>query len=1098
MPYRIRQSMLLLLLLCSPMIRLGAQDGTTGALRGTVRTISGVPIADAKIELRSIADEVFLTMNTAEDGDYFFPQLVPGEYRVRVISYGFADVSIASIAIALGTTTRLDLHLRLTAATTVTVNTEALGEFDLLMDSGPANSTIRPDEMQSLPLDGRQSTDFALLTPLLNADDSAGAELSARGTLTSQNSYLLDGIDSTQSFSGVPRGGTRAALRIPYAAVREFRVSAAEYPTTLGHTAGAVIATVTRRGEQAFHGSAFMQARDNLFGAINPFSYVTRYNNGAPTTTFVQPKDLRLQWGATAGGPVSFLRPLRQRLFYFLAYEQQRRSYPALSSPLSPSFYNLTAVQTALLQNRGVTPAQVADTLRYLDSLTGTLPRRADGHTFFPRLDWHPQDKHQLTLEWNRAHNISPHGVRTQPVVHRAVTSFGTDVTHADDVIVRWTAFRSATFGNSLTFAYAREIRSQQPEQPLPQEPHTGSNGFSPQVNIGGELILGKPASLGRRRFPDERRWQIVDTLHWSGPASLLQTGFSASFVGEHIDSLQNEEGSYTYSNASFSTPGNGRAGALVDFITDSVFSAQSYPNGGCPSIFNTTHFFCFNSYTQSFGSSVTDFHTTDWAAFAHFQWRPAQNLTLDAGLRYELTTLPAAQHPNASLDTLFGSSARTSSLPSDTNNLAPRIGLAWSPDKSHRTVIHLGYGIYFGRIAGATLRSALANTAQPQSTVSIRLTPRTIVDATCASAGTNFGYPATYACTPNAAAARTTSAVLFDRRFQLPMVQQMQFAVERQLGPMTFSAAYIGASSRQLPNSADINIAPSTSTATFRIVRPNNGGPPGVRDGDIFVVPLYTQRISNDFGPVTAILSNASASYHALVLSVLRPLRNGVQMRVAWTYAKMLDYGQRNGETTLEQDGQFDPFNVRYDRAISTLDHRHKILASGIWQPLVHRQHIVNALLNDWSFAPIFSATSGRPYSYLISGGSSLNGGRESINGSGGARYLASVGRNTLRLPWVESFDLRFDRRVRLREHVNARFYAEGFNVLNHVNYTGLQQRAFLVGAATAGVTPLVYQDAATLASEGLNAQPFGTFTASDSDLARERRLQFGVHVEW
>jgi len=80
----------------------------------------------------------------------------------------------------------------------------------------------------------------------------------------------------------------------------------------------------------------------------------------------------------------------------------------------------------------------------------------------------------------------------------------------------------------------------------------------------------------------------------------------------------------------------------------------------------------------------------------------------------------------------------------------------------------------------------------------------------------------------------------------------------------------------------------------------------------------------------------------------------------------------------------------------------------------------------------------------------------------------------------------------------MRLRASAEAFNVANHVNVTGVTQRAFLVGTAVDGVTPLVFQNAATVASEGLNVQPFGAYTASGSGASREREVQFGLKLEF
>jgi len=111
---------------------------------------------------------------------------------------------------------------------------------------------------------------------------------------------------------------------------------------------------------------------------------------------------------------------------------------------------------------------------------------------------------------------------------------------------------------------------------------------------------------------------------------------------------------------------------------------------------------------------------------------------------------------------------------------------------------------------------------------------------------------------------------------------------------------------------------------------------------------------------------------------------------------------------------------------------------------------------------------------------------------------YLPTVGRNTLRLPDAANLDLRVSRTLRASEKVRVKGVAEIFNVANRVNYSGIMQRAFLVGTASEGVTPLVYQDAATVAAEGLNVQPFGTFTSASTAQSRERQVQLGVRLEF
>jgi hypothetical protein len=267
-----------------------------------------------------------------------------------------------------------------------------------------------------------------------------------------------------------------------------------------------------------------------------------------------------------------------------------------------------------------------------------------------------------------------------------------------------------------------------------------------------------------------------------------------------------------------------------------------------------------------------------------------------------------------------------------------------------------------------------------------------------------------------------------------------------------------------------------------------NCSGPLGVTNGETFVVSVYTARVSTNYGPVTDILSNTNATYNGLVLEERRRSRRGLELRVNWTWAKAIDDGQNNGAMP-RTNGQFDSFTIRYDRGLSTLNVAHKVAATAVWQPtVVMPERWMRTAANGWSLAPVFF------------GGTRLSGGHESSNGSGGAVYLPTIGRNTLRLPETANLDLKLDRTIRLGERLRLRVRAaaEIFNVQNRVNYTSITTLAYLVGTAVNGVMLLIFQDAATVASEGLNVESFGTYPAASSNSSRERQVQIGFKVEF
>jgi hypothetical protein len=313
--------------------------------------------------------------------------------------------------------------------------------------------------------------------------------------------------------------------------------------------------------------------------------------------------------------------------------------------------------------------------------------------------------------------------------------------------------------------------------------------------------------------------------------------------------------------------------------------------------------------------------------------------------------------------------------------------------------------------------------------------------------------------------------------------------------------------------------IAPSTDEKLFQLV--GGTGAVGVRDGETFVVPTYALRVGTDYGPVTEIISNANATYHGVTLEAQRGLGSGrggyegagrgLAFRVGWTWSKALDFGQNAGAVP-RTNGQFDPFQVRYDKGLSALNFPHRVVATAVWSPRLPgedagryatAERTIWRVADGWSIAGIFYEASGRGYSYDVFGGTRLAGGGESINGSGGSVVLPTVGRNTLRLPDSMNLNVRVSRSFGLSEGVRLRAAAEVFNVTNHLNYSGITQRAFLVGApgsdgVAVGVTPLVFQDAATVAAEGLNVLPFGAYTAAGTNETREREVQVGVRVEF
>jgi hypothetical protein len=1160
------------LAVCGSRIQAWAQSAEDGAIAGRALTGSGAPMPGAVVTARDEDTGLEQHARAGLHGEFLLPRLPVGDYAVALDG---ASDSGDTVRVELGEVTEVELRGGVAEP-----------------DAGGHGRDVSAKELDALPVNGGQWRAATLTIAGANGaaeEDGNPGEASFRGADLTQNSTRLDGASSDESFSGggagagveedidtgsdeardtaagvgsgarsVADGGQRAGSSYAFsgAAVREFRVagqaSAAEYGSALyGHGVGGVVTTASRSGSGTLHGMAFYTLRDSAWSAADPFALAQTYANGVTTSALVRPMDVRQQFGGSIGGPLwesddaeedrgftqmnadenngrrgrsSRRAGVGSRIFYFYAFDGERRNFPAISSPGYAGFYSLTATQSALLGNRGVTSAQTNTALNYLASLTGKVARHEDQTVNFARLDWQLGGASRVAIEYNRAQWSGPGAARSSAVVDRGVASIGSAYGDVDAGVARWVQFLRPGLSNEVRGQMGRELKYETPEQPLAQEPSIGPNNLPPEVAIGPDGFgFGTPASLGQHAYPDERRTEVADLLAWVKGRHLVQMGGDANWLSDATDSLTNAEGTFSYDSGAT----GGKAGGLVDWVTDYTFGVNAYPNGACPSIYAAVHDFCFRSYSQSFGEQSVSWKTREWAAFAQDDWRIAQRLTLHLGVRYELQLLPAPQQPNPALDAVFGAKGATSVFPEDRNNFGPRIGLDWAPFGAGHGVLRAGFGVYYGKLPGATVRAALIDTALQQSNVRVRITPTT--ETSCPQMpSVGFGYPCSFLAQPTGVAATTTSAMVFDRRFRLPMVEQGTLELEHGIGAGVLArAGYVMNLDRQLPNSVDINIAPSQTEAEFQLV--GGTGAVGVRDGEVFYVPVYSTRVTTDYGPVTDIISNANATYHGVTLEARRGFGSvrqgyegarGLDFRANWTWSKAIDFGQ-NGGAVPRENGQFDPFQVRYDKALSALNFPHRISGTLVWSPrltaavehggaLPAAERTAWRIADGWSLGAIFYESSGRDYSYDIFGGRRLAGGRESINGSGGSAVLPTVGRNTLRLPDRVNLDLRLSRSFRVwRDGVWLRAAVEGFNVMNHLNYSGIEQRAYLAetpaagcpaSAATAipGATQLVFQDAQTVACEGLNSPAFGAYTSASTSQAAQRQVQAGLRLEF
>ncbi|MFL6427128.1 MAG: carboxypeptidase regulatory-like domain-containing protein [Acidobacteriaceae bacterium] len=1050
------------------------QSTTQGVVGGMVAGPGGAALGDAEVDLTNTDTGHIYQSRSDAQGNFRFLGLPPGIYEAWITQSGFARLHIVRVPVEVGRFTPLPAHLAIAHAEETIEVREPGAVLDL---SSPALSTnIDGTSIDELPSNSRRWSYFALLTPAVAPDQQGYGLLSFRGISVLLNNNTLDGADNNQAFFSEERGRTRTAYFASQASVREFQVNTSNYSAEYGRAAGGAVNTVTRSGTNHLHGSAFLFDRDNAWGARNPFTQLAQLQpDGTVTAVPVTPTDNRQQWGIAAGGPVR-----TDRIFWFFTYDQFHRNFPAISRPGNITKFfdtSLSSSNLEILRERLGVPLPIYALEQYqqfvsgLIGETGPVPRTASQIILFPKLDWQLNDRNHLSLQYNYLRWNSPHGALSQTAASYGVASFGDDHVTDDVLIGRWNTFLTANLMHELRVQYGRDFESQFSAPPSAFDQPFSHNPFgrSPQITLissGSGLRIGKPPTLDRAALPDEHRTQVASTLSYVRGNHLFKLGYDFNHVLDGIDSIYNGNGSYDYSS-------------LLDFASDALAPSRCDANGSGLGASP-----CYNYFTQQLGPQAFSFDTNDYAVFLSDEWKVKHRLTLSYGVRYEYEQLPPQNKllPNPSLP-------QTGFIPSDRNNYGPRVGAAYDLTGHGNTVLRGGYGIYFGRIINSTIFSAYTQTGSPASQLGYYFRPG------------DAGAPAfPYIFTGKAVVPEKPTADYFDSNFQNPRVVQAEASLAQRISPNTeVTVSYLRSTGQFLPNFMDTNIDLATAVPiTYTVKDPEHQGP---LQQSTYSTHLFTQRLNPAYGSITDINSMVASHYQAIVVKVAHNGGRWLHLRASYTYAHAQDNNQ-NETTFTDANDVLDPTDLALEYADSNFDVRQRATAGIVLRAPWKFDGWRGALANGYALAPTSSAQTGLPYSMRTSGSvpyiryinqfgqsEKLTGLAGSINGSGGATWIAAVGRNTYRYPGTYTVDLRASRTIPLSEKMRLELMVQGFNLLNHQNVTQISSLGYEIsGASSASTNPtLTWQST------------FGTVTNSNStNLYRERQLELVLRLRF
>jgi hypothetical protein len=994
-----------------------AQLAGSATITGTVTDASGAVVPAADVTIRNTDTGIERKTQTSEAGVYAAAFLAPGHYELQAGKTGFAKVVRKDLTLQVGQTLSINLTMSVQAAQQeVTVT----GEAPVVdAEKTEVSQVVSEAAVSNLPIAGRRWDSFVLLTPNVTTDGTSGL-VSYRGISGLYNSNTVDGANNNQALFSEARGrAVSGAYVYSMDSIKEYQVSASNYSAELGQAAGGVVNAVTKSGTDGFHGDLFYYLRYPTWNALDPFP--------KSQGNYSQPIHQWQQFGASVGGPI-----VKDKLFYFVTYDGSRKVNPI---SYTSSTYNSSV--KALTCPTQVTASQCAAANTYLFGLVGTFPRATNQDVAFGKLDYQATPRNHLSTSFDFMNYRAPNAYNTSPSVNNSsLSTNGSYVFHERIFVANWDSTISSSAVNNLRFQWGRDLEV------------AGSNAPAPYVSIANVMTFGENYALPRTAEPDEHRIQISDTLSKVHGRHTFKTGFDLNLIHEVMINLFNGPAQYSYSGAAQTAFNNWVLDAYGINIGDGLTGK---------------HYSTFVQVTDPITKvGKDDFYNNDFAVFFEDSWKANSRLTLNMGLRYDVSTIPQPPQSNT-LTPLTKLYTSTINIPKD--QFAPRIGAAWQVTPN--TVVRTGYGIFYAKTTNTTYYATRVENGVYQQTFNCAASPTSSIYCPALTypnliftpPGPPLAAPFAGALTPQVttftppAATQSTRGISPD--WVNPRVHEGEVTVERQLpGGISASAAYVVSRGLHLPIFVDANLAPSTSTKTYDILNASGA------TAQTYTASFYTNRIDTNTGQIFVGYSDVNSWYNSMVISFRHPMRHGFEFTVNYTLSKAFDGAQvaGSGGTFNGSDIPVDPYNRKAEYALSDLDQRHRFVANAVWMPSFKGLSNKSAklVLDGWALSTIVTMATGQPVTPFISGTPSpLDGGLtggEASNANPTAGRAGWLARNAFTAPGYHNVDFRLGRQFAFTDRLKLALIGEAFNLFNHTNVSGVQTTAFTYSAAGSG----------------------------------------------
>ena len=1030
-----------------------------GSLTGTVTDASGAAVPNASITLTNPASNETLNSKSNGAGDFSFPELSVGTYKLLVSAPGFSAKSLDDVAIEVTKINHQQIVLTVGAESTV-VDVHASG-ITLDTTNSQLVSVVDQVSVQQIPLNGRNFQQMVKLAP----GDNPYSVGSVNGTRTAGVNYQIDGADNNDPWSNAiasNQGGIAgiAGGLLPVEAIDQFSLQAAG-EADQGRNGGANSNLVLRTGTNHLHGDVFYFDRNELFAWLSPSVAV-----GSRI-----PEIRNHQGGFTLGGPI-----FKDKTFFFLAGEIQ---IAQANNSLADTVLNNTWITAgqAMLANHGVQvnpvsismynllfPAVSRVTTGYLNQYQSNGVNTYNSYNGLIKLDHRFSDREQLSV-----HYLGTTGKQSADVGSHFADYFETAPMHIHNGSIILNSTLSSKFLNQLAFSASsflqvfndrnQSFNVQGNGLPLGL---TGQLAFgAPKFTVGSFDYTGATAPLGRQDVTGH----VDDTFHWSQGKHEIKFGGEYRHANLNVAYFVNGRGSFNFDGTRGGWTNADCTAAGLDPNNASAAGAN------CSTGKQVADFLIGQTQGSSGAQILRNnpqrvYLVNTFDLFAGDNYKISNRLTLNYGVRWSYNGVISDDRNSIYNFTPQQGYFKSPLYARNLGNVAPRVGFSFQPFSTNSTTVLRGaWGIFYDQ---PTVGQFVYNSVGNGASAGIFGSPGD-ANAAINVTGVNFTlgsstFPSGVQFGANGQPTTQLGILAINPNYRAAYLENYNLNVEQQISKNTLlTVAYVGSSGRRLAYVDDLNQFSLAPTTVGR-VRPLAAA-----------YPYLTA--------VNQVNSGATSNYNSMQISFQQSAWHGISAKVYYTWSRSFDDAS---SVTTPQDSR----NLRGDWGLSSFDVRNIFTANAHYTMPKFTSHAAR-LTQGYEANGFFSFAGGQPINILSGTNTSGTGeiSRDRANRNFGVlpyvprvTTATSTARNYSYLnkaawsspcptstacgvfgnerrdsvigPGFGSVDASFVKMTPITEHVTTELRAEIFNIMNQANFANpsgtLTSSAFGVLSAT------------------------------------------------